>query len=91
VGIAYLRIDMLPSARQEPLRDSFRRYLDARLSFYRKLMDTSTAEPEASRATALQREIWSQAIAECREAALVRDTFVGPIIVEHDDRYHNYS
>jgi hypothetical protein len=68
IGTAYLRIDLLPFPRQAPLRDSFRRYLDARMAFYGKLLDTSAAEVEASRAAALEREIWSQAVVACREA-----------------------
>jgi len=68
IETAYLRIDILPSTRQEPLRGSFRRYLDARLAVYSKVLDTNAAEAEARRATALQHEIWSQAVAACREA-----------------------
>jgi hypothetical protein len=67
IGTAYLRIDLLPLSRQEALRDSLRRYLDARLAFYHKLWDASAAKDEASRATAVQREIWSQAVVACRE------------------------
>ena len=68
IGTAYLRIDLLPSARQGALRESFRRYLDARLAFYSKLGDATAARAEISRFTALQGEIWSQAVTACREA-----------------------
>src|SRR6266550_1507792 len=68
IGTAYLRIDLLPSARQEALRESFRQYLDARLEFYSKLGDPTAATAEMSRFTALQREIWSLAIKACQEA-----------------------
>jgi len=67
IGTAYLRIDLLPLPRQEPLRDSFRRYLDARLAFYRKLGDLVAAKAEMARVEALQQDIWSQTITACRE------------------------
>jgi len=67
ISTAYQRIDLLPTVRQGPLRDSLRRYLDARLAFYSKLTDASAAQDQASRATALQREIWSQAVVACQE------------------------
>ena len=35
IGTAYLRIDLLPAAAQGEMRESFRRYLDARLAAYR--------------------------------------------------------
>jgi len=69
IGTAYLRLDMLPAAAQPALRESFRNYLDARLAVYRKLPDIEAAKVELARATALQGEIWTQAVAACREAA----------------------
>jgi hypothetical protein len=68
IATAYLRIDLLPSARQQALRESFRQYLDARLAFYSKLGDPTAARAEMSRCTALQREIWSLASKTCQEA-----------------------
>jgi hypothetical protein len=69
IDTAYLRIDLLPPSRQESLRESLRRYLDARLAFYRKVLDPGAAAEEASRATAVQREIWTLAVGACREAS----------------------
>jgi hypothetical protein len=66
IGTAYLRIDMAPPAAQPALRDSFRRYLDARIGVYRKLPDIAAARAELDRATQLQGEIWTQAVAACR-------------------------
>jgi hypothetical protein len=68
IGTAYLRIDLLPSARQEELRESFRRYLDSRLAFFGKLRNPPAARAEEARYVVLQREIWSQAMTACREA-----------------------
>ena len=66
IGTAYLRVDMVPPAAQAPLRDSFRRYLDARIEAYRKLPDLTAARAELDRATQLQGEIWGRAVAAVR-------------------------
>jgi hypothetical protein len=66
IGTAYLRLDMVSPAAQPALRDSFRRYLDARIAAYRKLPDIDAARAELARATELQGEIWTQAVAACR-------------------------
>lgn len=66
IGTAYLRIDMLPTDAQPPLRDLFRGYLDSRLAIYRKLNDPVASASEFQRAAGLQRDIWRQAIAGVR-------------------------
>jgi hypothetical protein len=66
IGTAYLRVDMVSPAAQPALRDSFRRYLDARIAAYRKLPDFAAARAELDRATKLQGEIWTHAVAACR-------------------------
>lgn len=66
IGTAYLRIDLLPVDAQPKLRESFRRYIDARLAFYRKLPDEAAARPEMDRYTALQNDIWAQSVAGCQ-------------------------
>jgi hypothetical protein len=63
IGTAYLRIDLLPAAAQPDLRDAFRRYLDARLGVYRALPDMAKVNAELARASGLQQEIWSRAVA----------------------------
>src|SRR5499426_120246 len=68
IGTAYLRLDLLPAPAQPALRDLFRRYTDSRLETYRKLPDLAAAEAELARSTALQGEIWTQAVAACRQA-----------------------
>src|SRR3954447_2355923 len=67
IGTAYLRIDLLPAKSQPTLRDEFRRYVDARLETFRKIPDLAAVAAEQSRAEALQREIWAQAVAGCKE------------------------
>lgn len=66
IGTAYLRIDLLPASAQPALRDLFRRYVDSRLDTYRKLPDLDAAMAELARSTALQGEIWKQAVAASR-------------------------
>ena len=66
IGTAYLRVDVAPPAAQPVLRDSFRRYLDARIGAYRKLPDVAATRAELDRATRIQGEIWRHAVAACR-------------------------
>ena len=60
VGTAYLRLDLLPAGAQPELRSLFRQYVDARLSFYRNLLNTKGAEADAARFVQLQNEIWTK-------------------------------
>jgi hypothetical protein len=68
IGTAYLRLDLLPARAQPTLRESFRRYVEARLEVYRKLPDIAAAKRELENATKIQGLIWSQAVAACQEA-----------------------
>jgi len=62
IGTAYLRLDLLPADLQPALRESFRRYLDARLEVYRKLPDIAAAKESLAKANELQGKIWRQAV-----------------------------
>ncbi len=62
ISTAYLRIDVLPPGSQPALRESFRRYVDARLAIYRAIPDEAGVRTATERATALQGEIWKQAL-----------------------------
>jgi len=66
IGTAYLRLDLLPTAAQPPLRATFRDYVDTRLATYRKLPDLEAARGELARSQKLQGDIWTQAIAAAR-------------------------
>jgi hypothetical protein len=66
IGTAWLRIDVLPADAQPPLRDLFRRYVDARIATYSKLPDLQAARAEQVRSIALQQEIWAHAVAAAR-------------------------
>jgi len=70
IGTAWLRLDLLPEAAQPKLRDAFRRYVDLRLETYRIIANSDFAAAKATydRSTALQNEIWADAVAACREA-----------------------
>ena len=63
IGTAYLRLDLLPAEAQPALRDSFRRYLDARIEVFRKLPDATAARESLAKANDLQLQIWRQAVA----------------------------
>ena len=66
IGTAYLRLDLLPADLQPALRESFRRYLDARIEVYRKLPDLMAAKKSLAEANELQKQIWRQAVAASR-------------------------
>jgi len=80
VGTAYLRLDVLPQELQPSLREKFRRYLDARLAVYRKLPDVDAAKAELARATALQGEIWKEAVAASRTAGMPASLLLLPAL-----------
>jgi hypothetical protein len=66
IDTAYLHLDLLPADAQTPLRESFRKYVRSRLEIYRKIPDweaVGAVEKESLHSTALQREIWRQAVA----------------------------
>ena len=66
IGTAYLRIDLLSAHAQPLLRETFRKYVDARIETYRALPDLKAARLELARSQDLQREIWTQAVAAAR-------------------------
>jgi len=70
IGTAYRRIDLLPAAAQPAMRQLFREYVDSRLETYRRLPDMEAAKAELARSYELQGEIWSTAIAACRESCV---------------------
>ena len=72
IGTAYLRLDLLPADLQPALRESFRRYLDARIDTFRKLPDIAAAKESLARANELQTQIWRQAVAATQAAGAPR-------------------
>jgi hypothetical protein len=66
IGTAWLRIDLLPSAAQPKLRESFKSYVDARIATYSKLPNIKAARAEVARSHELQSVIWAQAVTALR-------------------------
>src|SRR4029453_1870015 len=67
IGTAYFRIDLLPAPVQPLLRETFRKYVDARIETYRALPDLKAARLEGARSQDLKREIWARAVAATRK------------------------
>jgi len=67
IGTAYLRIDLLPDARQQPLRDKFKTYLDSRIATYQKVPDIDAVQAELNRTLQLQKEIWTDSVVAAKE------------------------
>ena len=51
---AYMRVKMLPQESQQRLRESFRRYLEIRLDWYRNLADPRSAEKDKAIAASIR-------------------------------------
>lgn len=62
IGTAYLRLDVLPEAAREPLREKFRNYVETRLEFWNQLGNKPALRQTLGKADQQQREIWSLAI-----------------------------
>jgi hypothetical protein len=63
IGTAYLRLDLLPAPAQASLRERFREYATSRAILYDKIGDNRAVMNELARASVLQRDIWTQAVA----------------------------
>jgi hypothetical protein len=66
IGTAYLRVDLLPEETQAPLRDLFRRYVANRATVYQNAQNLDEVTAGLAQGTALQEEIWKQAMAALR-------------------------
>ena len=74
IGTAWLRIALLPEARQGDIRQHFLQYVDTRLAFFRDITNPDAAKHALVRTNALQGEIWSQAVVACGETSSVAAT-----------------
>lgn len=63
IGTAWLRLDLLPAANQGPLRQAFRHYTELRSTAYRHGGQSALQQQEQATTTALQNQIWQQALA----------------------------
>ncbi len=68
IGTAYRRLDLLPPAPRQALQQQFRQYVDARLALYRIGRDAQRLRAGQAQVTALQEQIWQQAVAAVPEA-----------------------
>lgn len=68
IGTAWLRLDLLPPASQPPLRAAFRSYVEARARGYANAGDGIPHEADFARAVALQKQIWTLAVAAGTQA-----------------------
>jgi len=69
IGTAWLRLDVLPADAQPKLREAMRKYTDSRISIYRAFSESGVdaARAEYDHSTRLQQEIWTAAVAACRD------------------------
>lgn len=63
IGTAYARFDLVRAEDAAVLREEMRRYVDARLAYYDKLLDFAAARAERRLADDLQQQIWTHAVA----------------------------
>ena len=61
IGTAYLRVDLLPSDVQPPLRELFRRYADVRIGVYGQVLDDVATNAKLAESAELQSAIWEAA------------------------------
>lgn len=67
IGTAWLRIDLLPAEAQPAIREHMRRYVDARIAFYRDLQQNEAAsQADLATGNALQQQIWSESVAAAK-------------------------
>jgi hypothetical protein len=67
IGTAWLRLDLLPDAARDSVRNSFREYLDARIKAYRELGDDAARTEARAAIATIQEKIWTQLQAAVRE------------------------
>jgi hypothetical protein len=70
IGTAYLRLDLLPDQARDSLKEKFRRYIDLRLEFYRKIQDPEAARQSFDESVELQGRIWTEALTASRTAPM---------------------
>src|SRR5262249_30215501 len=82
IGIAYLRLDLLPTHAQPALREKFRRYLQARIAVFQLLPEIEASNKEAVVAASLQQDIWAGMVAALGESPPQATLMVVPALNE---------
>ena len=67
IGTAYLRIALLPTASQAPLRDAFHRYVDSRMASYARDNSEEDFNQAFDTSKQIQAEIWKIAVEAGRQ------------------------
>ncbi|MBV8307312.1 MAG: DUF4239 domain-containing protein, partial [Gammaproteobacteria bacterium] len=73
IQTAYLRVQLLAQEQRPALQDLFRRYVDSRLDYYRKLSEGQAADAAMAASETLQRQIWRAAVTDSELAGAHRD------------------
>jgi hypothetical protein len=80
ISSAYQLVDLVPAAAQPALRDTFRRYVDARIMAFEKLPDIGVAQQQLAESKALQKDIWRQTLAAIRNEPTSTTTVLLPAL-----------
>lgn len=67
IRTAYLRLDLLAAEQRSELRELFRRYADSRIRFQEAMPNIQAARDADADSTKIQGEIWTKAVAACRQ------------------------
>jgi hypothetical protein len=76
IDAAYMRLDLLTAAAQPPLRNLFRRHVDARLDISLKLPDMDAVTSAITKASDLKNQIWQIAVKACQDSGSVQTTIL---------------
>ena len=63
IGTAYLRVDVLPPETQPPIREQYKRMIDARLAAHEHRNDPAQAERDLAVMARAQEQIWARSVA----------------------------
>lgn len=63
IGTAYLRVDVLPTETQPPIREQFKRMIDARLAAHEHRNDPAQSERDLAVMARAQEQIWAMSVA----------------------------
>ena len=76
IGTAYLRLDLLPSDVQPPLRELFRRYVDVRVAVYGQALDDAATQAKLAESDELQAAIWAMAVPAVQREGIPTSTMM---------------
>lgn len=76
IGTAYLRLDLLPSDVQPPLRELFRRYADVRVTVYGQALDDAATQAKLRQSAELQAAIWTMAASAVKREGIPTSTMM---------------